>query len=118
MYSIAFPKQQSMINTASHVIVAVFNGNVENLNNVSALNPFASIWTCIENIFLSTTNENLAYSMHIPLPSESPNIKKELNIPENMEIACIIGIGYPDESKRLPEQLEVNLEDKIHYNKW
>lgn len=42
-------------------------------------------------------------------------VKKELNIPENYRVECMIAIGYPDEEKS-PHKEENLTSDKVHYN--
>lgn len=57
MYAIAMPRQYSMLYNASHIILPFFKSNsgVMKPLSVSSLNPIASIWCVIENIFLAAT---------------------------------------------------------------
>lgn len=47
--------------------------------------------------------------------SASDYLKVIFGIPEHMEVACAIGIGYPDEEKA-PHELTEELLAKIHYD--
>lgn len=44
-------------------------------------------------------------------------IKNILGIPKDYRVLCVIGIGYPDETKAEHSPLEVSKE-KIHFEKW
>ena len=120
MYAIAMPRQYSMLYNASHIILPFFKSNsgVMNPTSVSSLNPIASIWCVIENIFLAATAEGLACSMRIPVGEEGPNVAKEINAPENYLLPCYIGLGYPAEEIPVIEQVEFTAEQKTHWGKW
>ncbi|ODN30472.1 nitroreductase family protein [Fervidobacterium thailandense] len=44
-------------------------------------------------------------------------IKKLVGIPENYNVLCVIGLGYPDEVKE-PHKLTEVEERKIHWERW
>ncbi len=50
-------------------------------------------------------------------PHQEPikNVRKLLNIPENITPLCIISMGYPDAEKRVKDKWKP---EKVHYEKW
>lgn len=120
MYATAMPRQYSMLYNASHIILPFFKSNsgVMNPKSVSSLNPFASIWCVIENIFLAATAEGLACSMRIPVGEEGPNAAKAVGAPEDYLLPCYIGLGYPADDKPEVEQVLYTAKQKIHFGKW
>lgn len=81
MYGYAMPKQYTMLKEAPYVIIPLFKSKELNGEYVSKLNPFATIWCVIENIFLAATAEGLSCSMRIPLNKEHDIVKKKLKVP-------------------------------------
>lgn len=120
MYSVAMPRQYSMLMNASHIILPFFKSNsgVMSPTSVSSLNPLSSIWCVIENIFLAATAEGLACSMRIPVGEEVLNVAKIVGAPENYLLPCYIGLGYASEDNIEVEQLKYSAEEKMHYGKW
>lgn len=120
MYAIAMPRQYSMLYNASHIILPFFKSNsgVLHPTSVSSLNPIASIWCVIENIFLAATAEGLACSMRIPVGEEGLNVAKIIGSPENYLLPCYIGLGYPADNKPDVEQVEYTAKQKMHFGKW
>ena len=51
MYGYAVPRQFSMLKNAPYVIIPLFKSKELNGEYVSRLNPFATIWCVVENIF-------------------------------------------------------------------
>ncbi len=120
MYAIAMPRQYSMLYNASHIILPFFKSNAKVMKpvSVSSLNPFASIWCVIQNIFLSATAEGLACSMRIPVGEEGLNVAKIVNAPSNYLLSCYIGLGYPACDNQVVEQVNYNAKQKMHFGKW
>ena len=120
MYAIAMPRQYSMLYNSSHIILPFFKSNsgVLHPTSVSSLNPIASIWCVIENIFLAATAEGLACSMRIPVGEEGLNVAKIIGSPENYLLPCYIGLGYPADNKPDVEQVEYTAKQKMHFGKW
>ncbi len=120
MYAIAMPRQYSMLYNASHIILPFFksNSSVMHPTSVSSLNPLASIWCVIENIFLASTAEGLACSMRIPVGEEGINVAKTVGAPDDYLLPCYIGIGYPADDKSEVEQVEYFAKQKMHFGKW
>lgn len=118
MYAHAMPRQYTMLKGAPYVIIPVFKSKELNGEYVSKLNPFSTIWCVIENIFLATTAEGLAYSMRIPLNEEHDIVKAKLKIPPTYMIPVFIGIGYANPSEKALEQNVANLEKQLHFGRW
>lgn len=118
MYAHAMPRQYTMLKDAPYVIIPVFKSKELNGEYVSKLNPFSTIWCVIENIFLATTAEGLAYSMRIPLNEEHDIVKAKLKVPPTYMIPVFIGIGYANPSEKTLEQNVANLEKQLHFGRW
>ena len=120
MYAIAMPRQYSMLDNASHIILPFFKSNsgVLKPSSVSSLNPITSVWCVIENIFLAATAEGLACSMRIPVGEEGINVAKTVEAPDNYLLPCYIGLGYSAEDKPFVEQVEYTAKQKMHFGKW
>jgi nitroreductase len=120
MYAYAMPRQHSMLAECPYVILPFFKAgkNVFSPTSVSSLNSFASIWCVIENIFLATTAEGLAYSMRIPVGDEGEKVAKSVGAPNDYLLPCYIGIGYPSDDTIELEQVEYTAKEKMHFGKW
>ena len=118
MYGYAMPKQYTMLKDAPYVIIPVFKSKELNGEYVSKLNPFATIWCVIENIFLAATAEGLSCSMRIPLDKEHDIVKKKLKVPPTYMIPVFIGIGYANPDERILEQYTPDTDKQIHLGKW
>jgi len=118
MYGYAMPKQYTMLKDAPYVIVPVFKSKELNGEYVSKLNPFATIWCVIENIFLAATAEGLACSMRIPLNQEHDIVKKALKVPPTYMIPVFIGIGNQTPDEPILEQYNPDVDKQIHLGKW
>jgi nitroreductase len=120
MYLEGIPKQYSMLLEAGALIIPVFKQRLPLLKpkNLSALNGFVSIWCCIENILLAAAAEGIFGVTRIPFEAEVLHIKETLHIPEDYEIPCYLAMGYPREDIIPVRQLPVNVDERIHFNKW
>ena len=120
MYKDAIPKQYSMLIQSECLIMPFFKqkSNLLEPKNLSALNAFASIWCCIENILLAATAENLGCALRIPEEQENINIFNILEHPKEYYMPCFLAIGYPLSNVNNFEQVKHKLNEKIHYNKW
>ena len=119
-YRDAVPKQNRMLADASLVIIPLLKQKTDILNpdSLSHLNGLASIWCCIENIFLAATAEGLACNLRIPLGMEGEWARKTLGFPKDYLMPCFIGIGKPAKDARIVEQKEFDVKEVIHKNKW
>lgn len=118
MYAYAMPRQYAMLEEAPYVVIPVFRCKELDSSSISQLNPFATIWCVIENIFLAAAAEGLACSMHIPLAGEHDSVKKRLRVPATYRMPVFIGIGYADPDELLPEQNEADLDKQLRFGRW
>lgn len=120
MYHIAMPKQFSMLYNSGCLILPFFKLREPLMQPtcLSSLNEFASIWCCVENILLAAASEGILGVTRIPMTEELEHIKKTLNHPEDYTMPCYIALGYPAKDAKVPVQKVINVEDRIHLNKW
>ncbi len=118
MYGYAMPKQFTMLKDAPYVVIPLFKSKELDGEYVSKLNPFATIWCVIENIFLAATAEGLSCSMRIPLNKEHDIVKKKLKVPPTYMIPVFIGIGYANPEEQILEQYKPDVDKQIHWGKW
>lgn len=118
MYVDAIPKQKKMILDAPVVIIVAYKPKtkVEMATRVYDLNCLASVWACIENFLLSLTENNVFGVTYIPQHTET--IKQRMGIPEQLEVAAIIPIGYKADNAKTLAQKEINIAERMHYEKW
>ncbi len=120
MYIDGVPKQYSMLYHGGCLILPFFKQDHPLLTpeDIQSLNYFASIWCCIENIFLAATAEGLGSAFRIPGTEELAYLKDYIGHPDNYYLPCYISIGYPTEDASKPKQHHFNPQEKIHINKW
>ena len=120
MYIDAIPKQYQMLSKSECLILPFFKQKSPLLSpkNLSALNGFASIWCCIENIMLAATAEKLGCALRIPFDKETECILEILEHPKEYVMPCFLAIGYPLPKAKRPVQIKQKIKDRIHYNKW
>jgi nitroreductase len=118
MYLDAIPKQKKMILSAPLVIIVVFKPKTKVLdaNKIYDLNCLASVWACIENFLLSLAEHDVFGVTYIPQNIEA--VKERLRIPENLEIAAIIPIGYKDNNAKVLIQKTIDISGRIHIDNW
>ncbi len=119
-YRVAVPKQYRMLAEASCIVIPLLKQKTDILrpDNLSHLNGFASIWCCIENMFLATVAEGYACTLRIPLGDEAEWARDVLHFPDAYMMPCFIGIGKPREDAAIAEQKEINVKERIHCNIW
>jgi nitroreductase len=118
MYLDAVPKQKKMIIDAPSVIVVVFKPKtrVEDAKRIYDLNCLASVWACIENFLLSLAEHDVFGVTYIPQNIDT--LKARLGIPDDLEIASIIPIGYRADNAKILQQKAVNIKERTHFEKW
>lgn len=118
MFFDAIPKQKKMIMTAPEVLIVVYKPKTQIIESkrVYDLNCLSAVWCCIENILLSLA-ENDVFGATI-IPEYTSEVKKVLNIPQELEVAAIIPIGYKALYAKIIPQKEVKLETILHTDKW
>lgn len=119
-YRDAVPKQNRMLSEASAIIIPLLKQKVDIMKpeNLSHLNGFASIWCCIENIFLAATAEGYACNLRIPLGDESEYSRNVLGYPDDYLMPCFIGIGVPAKNAKCVEQKIIDISQRIHTDRW
>ena len=118
MYGYAMPRQFRMLQEAPYVIIPLFKAKKLEGESISALNPFATIWCVIENLFLAAAAEGLSCSMRIPLDKEHDAVKARLKVPPTYRIPVFIGIGYADPDEPQLEQTRPDLDKQIRFGRW
>jgi nitroreductase len=120
MYMDGIPKQYRMLLTAGCLIIPCFRQKWPLLqpSNLSALNGFASMWCCIENILLAAVAEGIYGVTRIPFDEETEYLKELLQSPNDYEIPCYIALGYPADDAPPIKQLSIKVEDRMHFNTW
>ena len=118
MFAHAMPRQYTMLKEAPYIIIPVFRAKEVSGGSFSALNPFATIWTAVENLFLAAAAEGLSCSMRIPSNEEHEDVKKKLKVPATYRMPVFIGVGYADPGEHELEQAVPNLEKQLHYGRW
>lgn len=120
MYQEALPRQYSMLFNAGCLILPFFKVQAPLLQpkNLSALNEFASIWCCIENMLLAAASEGIFGVTRIPMTDESEYIKSVVGHPDNYVLPCYMALGYPAADAKRAKQNTVSPKSKIHVNTW
>jgi len=120
MYIDGIPKQQAMlVNTGCLIIPCYYQQDpILHPKTLSSLNPFASIWCCIENILLAAAAEGIFGVTRIPFEDERRFLKEALKLPDGYEVPCYLSLGYPRPNIPMIEQITVVDEPKIHYDAW
>jgi nitroreductase len=118
MYLSAIPRQRRMIMEAPELLIVVYKPKtqVKESLRVYDLNCLASAWCCIENILLSFAEDDVFGVTFIP--QNTPEVKEILGIPQDMEVAAFIPFGYKAENYKTIPQKQVELEDKLHFDRW
>ncbi len=119
-YRNALPKQHRMLLNASAVIIPLLKQKTDLLHpdNISHLNGFASIWCSVENIFLAATAEEYACTLRVPLGDEGEYSRKVLGYPDDYFMPCFIGIGRPQKGILPIKQKDIDLKQRIHWDRW
>lgn len=119
-YKNAIPKQHRMLAEASCVIIPLFKQKTDILHpdNLSHLNGLASIWCCIENMFLAITAEGYSSALRIPLGNEGGWAREVLNYPKDYCMPCYIAVGKSADGITEIKQKEYSLNEVIHNDVW
>ena len=119
-YKDAIPKQYQMLAEAPCVIIPLLKQKTDILHpeNLSHLNGYASIWCCIENMFLAITVEGYTSALRIPLGDEGDWARKVLSFPEDYLMPCFIAVGKASANASNVKQIEYSITERIHKNVW
>jgi nitroreductase len=120
MYIEAIPRQFSMLMSAACLFLPCYHqpGALLEPKDLSALNSFASIWCCIENILVAAAAEGIFGVTRIPFEEERKTLKECLHIPINYEIPCYLALGYPAEGAQRARQVEIDPQTRLHTDDW
>ena len=119
-YQVAVPKQYRMLYDTAALLIPLMKKKSDILHpaNLSDLNCYASVWCSIENLWLAATAEGYGCNLRIPWGEEEAIAQKALGFPDGYLIPCFIGIGRPAPDAVLTKQIDVDLEDRIHWQKY
>ena len=119
-YQVAVPKQYRMLYDTAALLVPLMKKKSDILHpaNLSDLNCYASVWCSIENLWLAATAEGYGCNLRIPWGEEEAVAQKALGFPDRYLIPCFSGIGRPAPDAVLTKQINVDLDDRIHWQKF
>ena len=119
-YQVAVPKQYRMLYDTAALLVPLMKKKSDILHpaNLSDLNCYASVWCSIENLWLAATAEGYGCNLRIPWGEEEAVAQKALGFPDGYLIPCFIGIGRPAPDAVLTKQIDINIDQLIHWQKF
>ena len=119
-YQVAVPKQYRMLFDSAALIVPLMKKKTDILHpaDLSDLNVYASVWCSIENLWLAATAEGYGCNLRIPCGDEETIAQKALGFPDGYLIPCFIGIGRPAPDAVLTKQIDLHLENLIHWQRF
>lgn len=119
-YQIAVPMQYRMLIDAAAIIIPLMKKKCDILHptSLSDLNCYASVWCSIENLWLAAVAEGYACNLRIPLGDEETIARKVLGFPENYMIPCFIGVGRATEDAVKTKQIDINIDELLHWEKF
>lgn len=119
-YQIAVPMQYRMLIGAAAIIIPLMKKKCDILHpsSLSDLNCYASVWCSIENLWLAAVAEGYACNLRIPLGDEESIARKVLGFPENYMIPCFIGVGKATEDAVKTKQIDINIDELLHWEKY
>lgn len=120
MYFDGVPKQYRMLLTAPVLLAPAYvcPGELLAPESLSALNPFASMWCCIENILVAAASEGIMGVTRIPFEEERPLIRRVLGIPKGVEVPCYLALGYPAQGARFHEVPARDIRERLRIDRW
>ena len=119
-YQVAVPKQYRMLYDTAALLIPLMKKKSDILHpaNLSDLNCYASVWCSIENLWLAATAEGYGCNLRIPWGEEEAVAQKALGFPDGYLIPCFIGIGRPAPDAVLTKQIDLNIDQLIHWQKF
>jgi nitroreductase len=122
MYADGVPKQARMVLGAGALLMPCFRNRGPLLGekkSLHELNAFASIWALLENVLVVAASEGVfGVTKIISTPEETVHIRETLGIPDDYEVPCYLALGYPRVDTAWIEQLPVDIDERIHTNRW
>ena len=120
MFKIAYPRQRSMIEESSCVVLPYFKIKYDpkDSRNDYGLMDYGAAWTLVENILLAAPAEGLGSVVHIPIKKEPEQIREFMKVPAGYYLPTLIMLGYAVKNAELPAQVKATAENKVRWNKW
>ena len=119
------PSQQQRIYTAAahlaehlHEVPVFILACVRTDDNLGALNRAASIFPAVQNILLAARGLGLGSVLTTRHRREEEEVKRLLGIPEDVETAALLPIGYPAEGVSYGPTSRRSMDDVVFYDKW
>lgn len=118
MYLAAIPRQNRMILSAPELLVVVYKPKtpIRESQRIADSNCLAAVWCCIENILLSLAEDGVYGTTMVP--GNTPALKEALGIPQSLEVAVIIPMGYRAPDARIIPPKEVAVDSVLHTDVW
>lgn len=122
MYLDALPRQTSMLEGAGALLLPCFRQPEPLLGEKTSLhelNGLVSIWLCIENILVAAAAEGIFGVTRVPsTPKETQNVRRVLGIPDDVEIACYLALGYPGAHARTGRREPPEIAARLGVDRW
>ncbi len=116
VYRRSLPLQLSMMLEAPEVLIVCYKPNkpLSEVKTYFELNPFGSIWMCIQNIITAMAVEGLYGCTYTAY--ETSGLKRHLGIPDKYEIASVIPYGYPKHP--IEPNVVQDISKRTHIDAW
>jgi len=116
VYRRSLPVQLTMLLEAPELLVVCYRRGkpLAEARSLFDFNSLASVWCAIENIVLAMAAEGLYGCTYSPY--DTGNLKRHLGLPDGLEIAALIPVGYPKAEPA--ESASPNLDARIHVDGW
>jgi nitroreductase len=122
MYADGVPKQARMVLGAGALVIPCFRQPEPLLSgrrSLHELNAFASMWAVLENVLIAAATGGIfGVTKIISTPEEAVHVRATLGIPDDYEVPCYLALGYPAEDAVWTEQVPINVEERLHVDRW
>lgn len=79
---------------------------------------FASIYPAVQNLLLAARAVGLGATLTTVHIAYEPEIKQLLGIPDDIETACLIPLGYPQSQEPFKPHVRRPVEEVVFYDRW
>ena len=69
-------------------------------------------------MLLAAAAEGIFGVVRIPFEEERKTIKQFVQLPDEYEVPCYLALGYPAVGANRATQSEINMLERMHFNKW
>jgi nitroreductase len=122
MYADGVPKQARMVLGEGALVIPCFRQPEPLLSgrrSLHELNAFASMWAVLENVLIAAATGGIfGVTKIISTPEEAVHVRATLGIPDDYEVPCYLALGYPAEDAVWTEQVPINVEERLHVDRW